>query len=494
MARRYKTEPVVQQVILALSKLYTEQKSMAGLSALLCKNITVDDRRFFHPNRLKPLLDGDMSSSLNDRTFSAIQQRVSRIELSQHEDAQYIDALARSYKQLIANNNSPEDVVRSVAQEFKAPEGLVKAFCANEDASRTILTNTDADKWAWQDEAVERTVYDIVHNKGKNIGLIVPTGGGKTRIACLVIIELLQSDEVPSVIWVAHRLNLLTQAEGTFIKLLRQKFPKKDQHKEFLKRIKFVMIGGVSEQKLSPRSLMVIDEAHHASATSYHSLIKSNFTNLLLTATPKRMDNQPIGLDIIAFQTTYKKLFAYGCVIEPDFYKFSPVNSGSPFENSESLNEFAEYILENLSSRDQKSLVCVIRKEDVESLHYLLCELIKNFGHDYLTEDDIYYVHGNRNSSDDKTNEDFLDECARVQNGILISTSSLISEGFDDPVIDSVYVTYASKSISHLMQTAGRALRYHEDKNHAAVIQVCSNQLEYFFEMRWLSQDISERY
>ena len=303
MARRYKTEPVVQQVILALSKLYTEQKSMAGLSALLCKNITVDDRRFFHPNRLKPLLDGDMSSSLNDRTFSAIQQRVSRIELSQHEDAQYIDALARSYKQLIANNNSPEDVVRSVAQEFKAPEGLVKAFCANEDASRTILTNTDADKWAWQDEAVERTVYDIVHNKGKNIGLIVPTGGGKTRIACLVIIELLQSDEVPSVIWVAHRLNLLTQAEGTFIKLLRQKFPKKDQHKEFLKRIKFVMIGGVSEQKLSPRSLMVIDVAHHASATSYHSLIKSNFN--LLSAPNAWTINYWIGLKLFK---QYKKL------------------------------------------------------------------------------------------------------------------------------------------------------------------------------------------
>ena len=122
--------------------------------------------------------------------------------------------------------------------------------------------------------------------------------------------------------------------------------------------------------------------------------------------------------------------------------------------------------------------------------HYLLCELIKS-GHDYLTEDDIYYVHGNRNSSDDKTNEDFLDECTRVK--MVFYFLKPCKRGSMIQFIDSVYLL-SIKSISHLMQTAGRALRYHEDKNHAAVIQVCSNQLEYFFEKRWLYQDISDRY
>jgi len=254
-----------------------------------------------------------------------------------------------------------------------------------------------------------------------------------------------------------------------------------------------MMIGKVTDRNFLSDSLFVIDEAHHASAGSYQELIQSHCTNLLLTATPKRMDDQPIGLDIIAYQTTYKKLFSFGCVMEPDFYNFSPINAVSPFENETSINEFAKYILENLSQRDQKSLVCALRKNDVERLYYALHELINFSGHDYLTVDDIYYAHGDKNSSG-LSNEQFFDECAKVQNGILISTSSLISEGFDDPIIDSVYVTYASKSISHLMQTAGRALRYHDDKNHAAVIQVRSNQLEYFFEKRWLYQDISDRY
>ena len=287
---------------------------------------------------------------------------------------------------------------------------------------------------------------------------------------------------------------MLRQAKETIDKLLRQNFSSKEYRKKIEKRINFKMIGQVSEHDLHPDNLCVIDEAHHASAGSYKDMVQSSCTNLLLTATPKRMDDQPIGLDVIAFQTTYKKLFEFGCVIEPDFYHFSPTNSGSPFDHASSLTEFSEHILENLSKRDQKSLVCVFRKDDVERLYHELCEIIETFGHDYLTVDDVYYAHGDRNSSGTTKNEDFFDDCVKVHNGILISTSSLISEGFDDPIIDSVYVTYASKSIAHLMQTAGRALRFHEDKDHAAVIQVRSNHLEYFFEKRWLYQDISDRY
>ena len=81
-------------------------------------------------------------------------------------------------------------------------------------------------------------------------------------------------------------------------------------------------------------------------------------------------------------QKTYKKLFEFGCVIEPDFYHFSSTNSGSPFDNASSLTEFAEHILENLSKRDQKSLVCVFRKDDVERLYHELCDIIKTVGLD----------------------------------------------------------------------------------------------------------------
>ena len=56
----------------------------------------------------------------------------------------------------------------------------------------------------------------------------------------------------------------------------------------------------------------------------------------------------------------------------------------------------------------------------------------------------------------------FLSHFKSKQQGILIATAALVGEGFDDPAIDSVFVTYASESIGHLMQVAGRALRRQE--------------------------------
>ena len=443
---------------------------------------------------MKTILDGNVSSSVNDRTFLAIQKRLDAVDLSVHEDLQFVAALNSSYERALNVSGLPNVAIEHVIKEYKIPEGVLTALCGTEVINRSTTANLVLDKWGWQQEAIERTRQSIIQNKGKNIGLIIPTGGGKTRIASTMLLDLLQSNEYFLVTWIAHRLILLRQAEDTIDRLLRQNFPEIEERKKLKERINFKMIGRVSENDMCPDNLYIIDEAHHASAGSYQDIIKSSCTNLLLTATPKRMDDQPIGLDIISFQTTYKKLFEFGCVIEPDFYQFSPTNSASPFENEASLEEFAAYILENLSKRDQKSLVCVFRKHDVERLFHQLRESISIFGHDFLTPDDIYFAHGDKNSSGLTKNDDFFDECSKVQNGTLISTSSLISEGFDDPIIDSVYVTYASKSIAHLMQTAGRALRFHEDKTHASVIQVKSNQLEYFFEKRWLYQDISDRY
>ena len=88
--------------------------------------------------------------------------------------------------------------------------------------------------------------------------------------------------------------------------------------------------------------------------------------------------------------------------------------------------------------------------------------------------------------------ENFLKIFSGEKNGILIATQSLIGEGFDDPNIDSVFITYKSNSISQLMQVGGRALRYSEGKRKASIIQVHQSPLAYHFNNRWLYQDITD--
>ena len=76
---------------------------------------------------------------------------------------------------------------------------------------------------------------------------------------------------------------------------------------------------------------------------------------------------------------------------------------------------------------------------------------------------------------------------------MLFTTKDLIGEGFNDPMVDTIVVTYPAGSILQLMQISGRALRYADNKDHAFIIQTKHSEIEYHFEQRWLYQDISDR-
>ena len=114
------------------------------------------------------------------------------------------------------------------------------------------------------------------------------------------------------------------------------------------------------------------------------------------------------------------------------------------------------------------------------------------YGH-RLDSTQIQFVHGSKNSMEETGMIlNFLKIFSGEKNGILIATQSLIGEGFDDPNIDSVFITYKSNSISQLMQVGGRALRYSEGKRKASIIQVHQSPLAYHFNNRWLYQDITD--
>ena len=54
-------------------------------------------------------------------------------------------------------------------------------------------------------------------------------------------------------------------------------------------------------------------------------------------------------------------------------------------------------------------------------------------------------------------NEVFLERFRDKPNGIIVSAQILL-EGYDDPAIDAVVMTYPSQSLIKLMQSAGRAV------------------------------------
>jgi hypothetical protein len=238
-------------------------------------------------------------------------------------------------------------------------------------------------------------------------------------------------------------------------------------------------------------SLVVVDEAHHAAAPSYAPIFGDRpMRGLFLTATPNRADSLPIGIDEIAFNITYRELFARGVIVEPIFDEPITIDD-LDWSKASALVDLADYLLERTETDIRKIMVAVSRTDQAEILYDAVLHALERRRTHVLSADDLVFVHGTATSTGASAT-DLLDEFGAHPRGILIATSQLIGEGFDDPAIDGVVVTYPSTSIGHLMQVAGRAIRSAPGKSQAHVIQVHASRLAYHFEQRWLYQDISD--
>ncbi len=105
-----------------------------------------------------------------------------------------------------------------------------------------------------------------------------------------------------------------------------------------------------------------------------------------------------------------------------------------------------------------KTLVAVSRVEYAEALYESLVDVLDEYDTHVLDVDDLGFAHGSTTSTGDPADV-FLDEFAVRPRGLLVATAQLLGEGFDDPSINTVVVTYPTTSMVQLMQAAGRCLR-----------------------------------
>ncbi|MGW6445169.1 DEAD/DEAH box helicase [Lentzea sp. NPDC055074] len=452
-----------------------------------------------HPNRLHGLLSEDAARSVNTATLEVIEAGLQQLE------ALPVEAGDDRIKQRIAaavDEAPPEaDRITWAAAHLGLPVAVVRRVAPRETGD-TLTTqpaspSSDPD-WSWQNDAIRAALHALRKAPRHRVGLIIPTGGGKTNIALQVALQRLDQDATRSdstVVWVTHRRQLRTQARRSLQRLLQRPDMPENAAALFAHRIEFIMVNDLAPtiQRLNDRlELIIIDEAHHAAAPSYEPIFTAaRAPVLLLTATPNRTDRQAIGIDEVAYTTSYRHLFERGCLVTPVFDP--PLDLyGLDWTTVNGLYDLADYLLDRTESDFRKLLVTVTTRDKAEMLHQALIGLNDARDDHPFDASDIGYVHAER-SSVGIAPSDFLDEFAGRPAGLLVATGQLIGEGFDDPSIDAVVVTYASTSISHLMQVAGRALRWAPGKGTAHVVQVRENALQYHFDQRWLYQDISDQ-
>ncbi len=479
----------------ALTKTLNEALREAGISGTL------------HPNRLHTLLSNDVARGLNEATIQLTEQastlafantglisaRAAQALLTLRSEASRLHLFASATVDEVAQRLSiPSAVAVKLLEGSAALANLGSAHAASADDRPN--QRQDPPDWSYQDTAVLRCIEAFGRRPGGRIGLILPTGAGKTRTALRIVLTMLHKagDPKAPAFWVTHRRNLREQAFRELQKLVSDGHEQiaADRLMELANRIKFVMVGDLTpllEGAAVKPALIVVDEAHHAAAPSYQPVFANPWAApvLLLTATPNRSDQMPIGIDEIAFTITYRELAERRAVLTPRFLDF-PVQD---FDWSpDAVADLADYVIDRTYAEFTKVLVLAPRVDRVEEFYQALVERLPD---DHPLEvEDIGYVHGAGNSLGIGT-EDFLARFSNKPRAVLIS-AQLLLEGFDDPGINTVVLTYPSTSVIRLMQAAGRCVRYAPDKRAAYVVQARNDSIAYHFDQRWLYQEIDD--
>ncbi|WP_413674416.1 DEAD/DEAH box helicase [Massilia cellulosiltytica] len=481
--------------VAALTKLLNETLQSLGVDARL------------HPNRLHALLSNDVTRSLNEATVALAEQAA---RATFQADPTVTDGAATAMGELQAKARELRvfsvGSLDEIAERLSIPPALAaRLLKETSDTARTsvagAMRSTDGagsrhepPDWSYQDTAVTRCIDAFTRRPTGRVGLVLPTGAGKTRTALRIVLTMLakRPEDMAPAYWVTHRHNLREQAYRELQKLIvKQDDPVEGVRlTERANRIKFVMVHELSAlldaAKVQP-TLVVVDEAHHAAAPSYQHVFAEPraFPVLLLTATPNRGDRLPIGIDEIAFTITYRELAERRAVLTPKFLDF-PV---ADFDWSPAaIDDLAEDIVDRASTDFTKVLVLAPRIDRVEEFYRALLHWLPD--EHPLDVADIGFVHGTANSLGIET-EDFLARFRNKPRAILVS-AQLLLEGFDDPSINTVVLTYPSTSVIRLMQAAGRCVRYAADKRAAYVVQARNDTIAYHFDQRWLYQEIDD--
>lgn len=381
-------------------------------------------------------------------------------------------------------------------------EGLIMESA--EKYSSSVISRYDE----FQSEAVENILSDYQKKPYGRYLLVIPTGGGKTYTAVKAINKLFSTGVLNPkedlVVWCAHRKELINQADDTF-----KEYATNNPDVEFSDCVKVGMmseiIAYVKENSNKVR-IAVIDEAHHAVTKNitYGPLFQyPNLGILGLTATPSRHDGEPLDFEKESFSIGFPDLVERQLILSPTIEtvqggRFEEVYTSGVigFTGLEVLDcpERDKKIIGQLLKKSndyEKVIVYVAAKEHVRSLHKRMMnsELINRY------ESIDYILGGNDYSGNDTDRDDFI---ARIKgyNRSIILNCDVLTEGYDDPTVNTVVMATPTRSKLVYMQAIGRCIRVDKENplKKAFIVEVEDDlpNIRYRINNRWLFSEISD--
>jgi superfamily II DNA or RNA helicase/diadenosine tetraphosphate (Ap4A) HIT family hydrolase/SOS-response transcriptional repressor LexA len=320
----------------------------------------------------------------------------------------------------------------------------------------------------------------------------VATGLGKTWLAAFDVLAVGKSlSRQPRVLIVAHRAEILVQAEATVRTAMQSEW--NETRVSWYLGANSDMSGDLvvsSVQKLTrPEGLLaldshhfdyvVIDEVHHAQAPSYRRVmarLNATFT-LGLTATPERTDGVDVASlfdDVLAWQATVGDGIVEGSLVpfhylglkdDVDFEqipwrngRFDPTALEEKLENSERMERL--WTAWRADPAASTLVFCCSRRHALYTRDWLRRR--------YVSAAAVFSGTGGDSRSDSLA--DFIS--GKLQ---ALCVVDLFNEGLDIPDVDRVVMLRPTESKVIFLQQLGRGLRAAENKLRLKVIDFVGN-------------------
>lgn len=335
-----------------------------------------------------------------------------------------------------------------------------------------------------EDLQTQRTVF----GRHKNL-VVAATGTGKTVLAALDYKAMqLELGYKPSLLFVAHRQEILNQSISTFRAVLKDgqfgelfvggKKPTEWRH--VFASVQSLSAKDVESFDPSQFDYVVIDEFHHAAAKTYTDILEHLKPKelLALTATPERGDGKRaqdlffdgiIASELRLWDALDRQLLApfdyFGIAEETDFTSIDWSNgkySAKGLEEKVTRNDLRDRLVLNQIQKhvtDPGTMKALVFCVGLEHANYI-GELLGNHGLKALV------LTGG--STDEERSSGILELAAGRINAIV--TVDIFNEGVDIPEVDTVIMLRPTESSVIFLQQLGRGLRKSLGKDSVTVL------------------------
>jgi superfamily II DNA or RNA helicase len=338
-----------------------------------------------------------------------------------------------------------------------------------------------------------------LHGRWRNLA-VMATGTGKTVVAGLDYQRLREAGTVESLLFVAHRREILEQSRRTIQHILRDGgFGELlgDGRRPAHWRHVFATIQSLSRQLPAPDAydMVIVDEFHHAAAASYQALLQHIRPKVLLglTATPERADGQDVTEFFdgrIAAELRLWEALERGLLAPFQYFGVPDGTDLSGLAWRRGGYDTAE--LEQLYTGDHARVGMIVRTIEqvvadparMRALAFCVSIAHASFMAAELNRRGIPA----RAVTADSDREGRSSALQALQNRDVnvLCTVDLFNEGIDLPGIDTVLLLRPTESATVFLQQLGRGLRIADGKPCLAVIDLIGAQHKKFrFDLRF---------